>query len=662
MRRVSRRPCEDGPLLEEQETEGQRQLHSLLLQQLHTDVDIDRCVAKRQCFAPAALYRPFGEQAAGVRSLSQFQALQDGEKELASLRELGLTDAEIQLWQSRDVPEATEKPNGVCAAPGAKQQRLQVIRDKIEARAELLSRPQRFAASRPMSRREMEIEQALFQGNDRLGFLTALYHRDEENQESQQGASSSDPMDSLYRDVLRSEKRASLQNSEGESPAASHLDTHRTASNQSQDSQRHSNQSQDSQRHSNQSQGSQRHSDQSQDSQRHSNQSQGSQRHSNQSQGSQRHSNQSQGSQRHSNQSQGSQRHSNQSQGSQRHSNQSQGSQRHSNQSQDSQRHSNQSQGSQRHSNQSQGSQRHSNQSQGSQRHSNQSQGSQRHSNQSQGSQRHSDQSQDSQRHSDQSQDSQRHSDQSQDSQRHSDQSQDSQRHSDQSQDSQRHSNQSQDSQRHSNQSQGLQRHSDQSKDNSDHQSEPQDGRSSSSVQSGSEDSEQQDSEDRPEPRPAAAAHINMSHLIGRLTGPATPGRPLTVRGDIQTITDEEILKNRESEEEIRNIPRFRSYQRGKPSKVLCVKNLSAQASVAQLVALFSRFERQNGPPVVYRLLTGRMKGQAFITLPDAETAQNALQLVHGYRLLGKPLVVEFGRERQEEEKQKEKEVHEEKK
>ena len=40
--RVSRQPCEDGPLLEEQETEGQRQLHSLLLQQLHTDVDIDR--------------------------------------------------------------------------------------------------------------------------------------------------------------------------------------------------------------------------------------------------------------------------------------------------------------------------------------------------------------------------------------------------------------------------------------------------------------------------------------------------------------------------------------------------------------------------------------------------------------------------------------------
>lgn len=68
-----------------------------------------RCVAKKQCFAPAAVYRPFGDQAAGVKSLSQFQALQDGEKELASLRELGLTEAEIQLWMSRDAEEAAEK-------------------------------------------------------------------------------------------------------------------------------------------------------------------------------------------------------------------------------------------------------------------------------------------------------------------------------------------------------------------------------------------------------------------------------------------------------------------------------------------------------------------------------------------------------------------------
>ncbi|XP_071362479.1 RNA-binding protein 41 isoform X2 [Trachinotus anak] len=436
--RVSRQSCEDGPLLEEQETEGQRQLHSLLLQQLHTDADIDRCVAKRQCFAPATLYRPFGEQAAGVRSLSQFQALQDGEKELASLRELGLTDAEIQLWQSRDAPEVVEKSHGVCAAPGAKQQRLQEIRDKIEARAELLSRPQRFASSRPLSRREIEIERALFQGTDRLGFLTALYHRDEDNEEGQQGASSSDPMDSLYRDVLREERQqASLLDSEGQITAASHLSTHRTVSDQSQSSQTDS----------------------------------------------------------------------------------------------------------------------------------------------------------------------------------------------------------------------------DQSEETTGHQSEQPGSSSDSTWQQLTQDGQEQT-------RLAAPVKIEINQPIGSLCGAvkAGSGVPLTVRGEIETITDEEILQNREPEEGIRSISRFRNYQPGKPAKVLCVKNMSAQASVAQLVALFSRFEPENGPRVIYRLLTGRMKGQAFITLPDAETAQRALLLVHGYRLLGKPLVVEFGRERQEEEKQKEKEVQEERK
>uniref|UniRef100_UPI003AAA432F RNA-binding protein 41 n=1 Tax=Centroberyx gerrardi TaxID=166262 RepID=UPI003AAA432F len=446
MRRVSRHACDEGPLLEEQETEGQRQLHSLLLQQLHTDVDIDRCVAKRQCFAPAALYRPFGEQAAGVRSLSQFQALQDGEKELASLRELGLTDTEIRLWQSRDKPQTTEKSHGVCAAPGAKQQRLQVIRDKMAARAELLSRPQRFAASRPLSRREIEIERALFQGNDRLGFLTSLYHQDEDKQEGQQGASSSDPMDSLYRDVLGEGRRASPQDSQGQTAVTSTLSRPGRVSHQSQSSQKDTNRSQ------------------------------------------------------------------------------------------------------------------------------------------------------------------------------------------------------------------GSQKDNDQSDDPSDLLGEK--NRSSGQSESSLDTSGQPHTRDRPEQhRLAAPKRINMSQPIGSLCGAAKAGSggPLTIRGEIENIPDEEILKNRESEEGIRSIPRFCKYQPGKPSKVLCVKNLSAQASAAQLVALFSRFEPEAGPPILYRLLTGRLKGQAFVTLSDTETAQKALQLVHGYRLLGKPLVVEFGRERRsEEEKQEE--------
>uniref|UniRef100_A0A674PGZ7 RNA binding motif protein 41 n=1 Tax=Takifugu rubripes TaxID=31033 RepID=A0A674PGZ7_TAKRU len=421
MSRVSRQPCEEGPLLDDQETEGQRQLHSLLLQQLHTQADVERCVAKKQCFAPATLYRPFGEQAAGVRSLSQFQALQDGEQELVSLRELGLTDAEIQLWLKRETSEQDEKPHGVHAAPGVKQQRLQVIRDKIAARAELLSRPQRFATSQPLSRREMEIEQALFQGKDRLGFLTALYHRDGDHQSGQQGDPPPDPVGCLYRDVLTKDRQ--------NSPEASQEETSRTESVQSGDSRS--------------------------------------------------------------------------------------------------------------------------------------------------------------------------------------------------------------------------------SEETFIYQPEPQEQNETASLSSESQSDVVQAGYDRPPP--PVPRQLNINQPIRSLHGAVRAGSdgPLTITGAIETILDEEILKNRESDEGIRSIPRFQKYQPGKPSKVLCVKNLSRQASVAQLVALFSRFERENRPPVLYRLLTGRMRGQAFITLPDVETAQNALQMVHGYRGLGKPLVVEFGHERQEEEKQK---------
>ncbi|XP_028839663.1 RNA-binding protein 41 isoform X2 [Denticeps clupeoides] len=203
MKRVTRRACDDAPIPEEQETEGQRQLRSLLLQQLDTDIDVDRCFAKKKCFAPAAFYKPFGEQAAGVKSLSQFQALQGREQELAGLRDLGLTDTEIRLWQNKDMPEAAaENGRGVCVAPEARRERLQIIQEKIDARNQILSRPQRLSASRPLSRREMEIERALFQGSDRQSFLSALYHQEEEPQAGQQGAITSDSLHSLYKDFL----------------------------------------------------------------------------------------------------------------------------------------------------------------------------------------------------------------------------------------------------------------------------------------------------------------------------------------------------------------------------------------------------------------------------------------------------------------------------
>lgn len=66
--------------------------------------------------------------------------------------------------------------SGLGAAPEATQDRLHAIQEKLEERQRILALPQRFAGSKQLSRREMEIENALFQGTDRHSFLRALYH------------------------------------------------------------------------------------------------------------------------------------------------------------------------------------------------------------------------------------------------------------------------------------------------------------------------------------------------------------------------------------------------------------------------------------------------------------------------------------------------------
>lgn len=450
MKRVTRRDCNDAPVPEEQETEGQRQLHSLLIQQLDTGVDIDRCFAKKQCFAPAAFYKPFGEQAAGVKSLSQFQALQNKDKELASLRELGLTDAEILLWRTKDKTVAAtssssspEKARGLCIDPAARHERLKVIQEKIDARDQLLSRPQRLSASRPLSRREMEIERALFQGSDRQGFLTALYHQEEEPELARPGSSIADTMHMLYKDFLKEAegelpfeaiRRPNTTNNQG--PISSNNDAQTTYPDQSDGLVCRVHQSPP-------------------------------------------------------------------------------------------------------------------------------------HSSLTCGS------------------------------------------------------------------SVGVTGTNGDETSPTEHISvcQPQTCKSSCTNQV-------------LPPR----KKVDISQSIGALMPPVcqgiNPKGPMTISGQVELIPEEHILANKETNEGIRSIARFQNYNAGQPSNVLCVKNLSPRTTVAQLVSLFSRFQQSDQPAILYRLLTGRLNGQAFITFSDKDIAQAALDLLHGYRLFDKPLIIEFGRER----------------
>nr|XP_028573601.1 RNA-binding protein 41-like [Podarcis muralis] len=377
MRRIDSRHSRDDIPLEDQETEGQRQLKSLLHHQLDTSVSIEQCVSKRRCFAPAALYKPFGEEAAGTCTLPQFQALQESNKEAAALRELGLSDAEIQFWKTHAL---ADKSPGLGAAPEAIRERIGAIEEKMAERQRILSLPQRFAGSKQLSRREMEIESSLFQGTDRHAFLRVLYH---------QGAWPGAP------GVLVGGRGRQLGEVAGcfiayeatQEDPLSHLST--TLGRRPE----------------------------------------------------------------------------------------------------------------------------------------------------------------------------------------------------------------------------GLPLPP---------QSDP----------------------DVPCPVPPSSPPVSQG------ADPRPTPAPVMVTEPVEFIPEEEIRKNRLSEEEIRQIPRFSSYSPGEPNEVLYLKNLSRRVNMKELLSLFARFQEEGGPQIQFRLLSGRMRGQAFLTFPSISTAQAALQLANGFILLGKPMVIEYGRKK----------------
>lgn len=70
--------------------------------------------------------------------------------------------------------------------------------------------------------------------------------------------------------------------------------------------------------------------------------------------------------------------------------------------------------------------------------------------------------------------------------------------------------------------------------------------------------------------RLAWQTRLSLSQPIGSLCTPVGRGSEGTMKltGPVEEVSEEEIRKNRATEDEIRSIPRFQSYQQGVPSKV----------------------------------------------------------------------------------------------
>lgn len=116
----------------------------------------------------------------------------------------------------------------------------------------------------------------------------------------------------------------------------------------------------------------------------------------------------------------------------------------------------------------------------------------------------------------------------------------------------------------------------------------------------------------------------------------------VVISGKVESIPDSAFETGRLSAEEIAK--QFPKYNVGTPSKVLYVKNLDNNITAQDLVSIFIRFQEEGKEKINFKILDGKMKGQAFITFHDEPTATKALQLVHGFVFKNKPILIQYGR------------------
>ncbi|GBG86601.1 hypothetical protein CBR_g41665 [Chara braunii] len=99
-------------------------------------------------------------------------------------------------------------------------------------------------------------------------------------------------------------------------------------------------------------------------------------------------------------------------------------------------------------------------------------------------------------------------------------------------------------------------------------------------------------------------------------------------------IPSEEILAN----------PMFKNYQPGAKSRVLYIKNLAKDVVSDDLKRIYEAFTKPGEELLIKLMQEGRMKGQAFVTLPSEDAAEEGLRCSHGYVLKEKAMIVQFGR------------------
>ncbi|XP_043941975.1 RNA-binding region-containing protein 3 isoform X2 [Protopterus annectens] len=114
-------------------------------------------------------------------------------------------------------------------------------------------------------------------------------------------------------------------------------------------------------------------------------------------------------------------------------------------------------------------------------------------------------------------------------------------------------------------------------------------------------------------------------------------------------ISRRELEKGKISKQEMESSSLFKNYEAGDPTCRLYVKNVAKQTQEKDLKFIFGRYvdfssETEKNMFDIRLMKEGRMKGQAFIGLPNEKAAAKAVKEVNGYVLHERPMVVQFAR------------------
>lgn len=119
--------------------------------------------------------------------------------------------------------------------------------------------------------------------------------------------------------------------------------------------------------------------------------------------------------------------------------------------------------------------------------------------------------------------------------------------------------------------------------------------------------------------------------------------------GKSEFISSRRLRKGRLSDREMQEISSYRNYQAGEPTSRLYIKNVAKPVTEKDLHYIYGRYvdwdkEEEKIMFDIRLMKEGRMKGQAFVTLPNENVAKEAVHDTNKFLLKDKPLVVQFAR------------------